>query len=91
MRGDTMSWCIWYLLFIVLITTYIHKRRLMQQLIHKHMMKKRFGKEVCKMNELMKKYIGIEVIIYTGFSSVSGTLKKIEDDWQRLIPAMEVR
>ena len=43
------------------------------------------------MNELMKKYIGIEVIIYTGFSSVSGTLKKIEDDWQRLIPAMEVR
>jgi hypothetical protein len=42
------------------------------------------GKGIINMNELMHKYIGKEVIIYTGLSSVSGTLTKIEDSWAEL-------
>ena len=36
------------------------------------------------MNELMKKFIGAEIIIYTGFSSMSGTLTKNADGWAEL-------
>lgn len=33
------------------------------------------------MNELIKGYIGKDVIIYTSTSTVGGILKKIEDNW----------
>lgn len=79
-----MNWVIWYLLFIVLFAAYAQRKRRMQQLLHKRMMQKKSGKEVWKMNELMKKYIGTEVIISTGFSSTSGTLTKIEDGWAEI-------
>ena len=78
-----MSWIIWYLFFIVFIAVYLQRRRRMQQLIHKHI-KRKIGKGINVMNELMKKYIGLEVIIYTGFSSVSGKLTKIEDGWAEI-------
>ena len=77
-----MNWLIWYLLIIVLLSAYYQRRRRMQRIIHKHMMKKR--KEANKMNELIKAYIGKEVIISTGFPSVDGTLVKVEDNWALL-------
>ena len=36
------------------------------------------------MNELIKAYIGKDVIISTGFTSVDGTLVKVEDNWAQL-------
>lgn len=79
-----MNWVIWYLLFVVLLAVFAQRRRRMQQIMHKRMMKKRLGKEVQNMNELMKKFIGVEVIIYTGFSSMSGTLVRIEEGWAEI-------
>lgn len=76
-----MNWILFYIFFIILLAVLIQQRRRMQQLINKQRMKKKFGKEISRMNELIKEYIGIEVIVCTGFSSVSGTLTKIENDW----------
>ena len=36
------------------------------------------------MNELIKAYIGNDVIISTGFTSVDGTLVKVEDNWAQI-------
>ena len=78
-----MEWYVWYLLLIVIFAVYVQHRRRMQQMIHKHMMRKN-RKEENIMNELIKTYIGKRVIIYTGFSTVDGTLTKIEDGWAEI-------
>ena len=77
-----MNFAIWYLLFIVLFAAYYQRRRRMRQIVHKHMMNKRKG--VSNMNELIKAYIGKDVIISTGFTSVDGILVKVEDNWAQL-------
>ena len=77
-----MDFAIWYLLFIVLFASYYQRRRRIRQILHKHMMNKRKG--VSNMNELIKAYIGKDVIISTGFTSVDGTLVKVEDNWAQL-------
>ncbi|WP_196231686.1 hypothetical protein [Ruminococcus albus] len=46
------------------------------------MMNKRKG--LSNMNELIKAYIGNDVIISTGFTSVDRTLVKVEDNWAQL-------
>ena len=78
-----MDFIFLYVFFIVILCMYLQRRRRIHQIIRKHIKMKK-GKGIINMNELMHKYIGKEVIIYTGLSSVSGTLTKIEDSWAEL-------
>ena len=78
-----MIWSIWYLLFITLFAAYWRRRRRMQQIICMQM-KRKNRKEINIMNELMKKFIGQDVIIFTVSNSFSGTLTGIEDGWAEI-------
>ena len=75
-------WYLWFILFMLLFIIPAYKaRQQRQKRIAKRNRLKR-NKEGIKMNEVIKSYIGKEVIIYTGGSSgVSGIVTKLEDNW----------
>ena len=76
------TWILWCLIFILLFV--IPAKRALQ---HRQVMvskwnriKRRKGENA--MNELVKGYIGKEVIIWAGNSSgINGTITKIEENW----------
>ena len=74
------NWWFWFIIFFILFVIPAQRaRRIMQAKIARNNRIKR-KKGVFTMNELIKNYIGKEVIIYTASSSgVTGTVTKIED------------
>lgn len=78
-------WTSWFIFFIVLVVIPSIQARKWQQirLSKKNRRKRRKGVNV--MNELMKSYIGKEIIVWTNWSnSVTGTATKIEENWIEL-------
>jgi len=79
------NWWFWFIIFFILFVIPAQKaRRIMQAKIARNNRIKR-KKGVFTMNELIKNYIGKEVIISTASSTgVTGTVTKIEDNWIEL-------
>ena len=73
---------IYFLLIIIIINAMSEKRRRTTAAVHMKLKRKKKGK--IQMTELVKKFIGKEVIIYTMNSSteqISGTIGEISGDW----------
>ena len=73
---------VYFLLIIIIILAISEKRRRTTAAVHMRLKRKKGGK--IQMTELVKKFIGKEVIIYTMNSSseqISGTLGEISGDW----------
>ena len=76
------QWLLWCLIFILLFV--IPAKRALQHrqatVSKRNRLKRRKGENA--MNELVKSYIGKEVIVWAGGSSgVTGTATKIEENW----------
>ena len=76
------TWILWCLIFILLFV--IPAKRALQHrqvmVSKRNRIKRRKGENA--MNELVKGYIGKEVIIWAGNSSgINGTITKIEENW----------
>jgi preprotein translocase subunit YajC len=76
----------WWILIFILLFVIPAKRALQHRQImvsKRNRVKRRKGENV--MNELVKSYIGKEVIVWAGNSSgVNGTITKIEENWVEL-------
>ncbi len=75
-------WYWWFLIFLLLfIIPAIKTRRAHQAKIgRRNGIRRRKGENT--MNELVKSYIGKEIIVWAGSSSgVTGTMTKIEENW----------
>ncbi|WP_296725026.1 hypothetical protein [Ruminococcus sp.] len=73
---------LWFMIFMILFVIPAQRatRHLQARIARKNRIKRKKG--VFTMNELIKNYIGKEVIIYTHSSSgVTGTVTRIEDNW----------
>ncbi len=74
-------WWLWFILFLVLFVLPAQRARQLRQLRIAKKNRNKREKGVFTMNELIKNYIGKEVVIYVSTSGVSGTVTKIEDNW----------
>ena len=73
---------VYFLLIIIIINAMSEKKRRTTAAVHMKLKRKKGGK--VQMTELVKKFIGKEVIIYTMNSSseqISGTIGEISGDW----------
>ena len=78
-------WWLWFILFLVLFVLPAQRARQLRQLRIAKKNRNKRKKGVFTMNELIKNYIGKEVVIYTASSSgATGTVTKIEDNWIEL-------
>lgn len=80
MNGGLYS--VYFLFIIIIILAMSAKRRRTAAAVHMKLKRKKGGK--IQMTELVKKFIGKEVIIYTMNSSseqISGTIGEISGDW----------
>ena len=80
MNGGLYS--VYFLFIIIIILVMSAKRRRTAAAVHMKLKRKKGGK--IQMTELVKKFIGKEVIIYTMNSSaeqISGTIGEISGDW----------
>ncbi len=77
-------WYLWFIIIICVLLPAARARKLRQaRIARKNRIKRQKGDHI--MNELIKNYIGKEVIVYTSSSSgVTGTVTKIEDNWVEL-------
>ena len=77
------NWYFWFILMLVLLVIIpaARARQHRQVMVSKrNRLKRRKGENT--MNELVKSYIGKEVIVWAGSSSgVTGTATKIEENW----------
>ncbi len=84
-RIKMQPWFWWILIFILLFVipakrAWQHRQAMVSK---RNRIKRRKGENA--MNELIKSYIGKEVIIWAGSSSgVTGTITKIEENWVEL-------
>lgn len=75
-------WSLWLIFFVMLVIVPSIRARKLQQirLSKRNRFKRKKGENV--MNELIKSYIGKEIIVWTNWSSgVNGTATKIEENW----------
>ena len=75
-------WLWWFLIFMLLIVIPLRMawQRRQAKVAKRNRIRRRKGEN--KMNELIKSYIGKEIIIWQGSSSgVTGTAVRIEDNW----------
>ena len=75
-------WSLWFVFFMMLVIIPSIRARKQQQirLSKRNKLKRKKGGNV--MNELIKSYIGKEIIVWTNWSSgVSGTATRIEENW----------
>lgn len=77
------SWYFWFIMMLILLVIIpaARARQHRQVMVSKqNRLKRRKGENT--MNELVKSYIGKEVIVWAGSSSgVTGTATKIEENW----------
>lgn len=77
------NWYFWFILMLILLVIIpaARARQHRQVMVSKrNRLKRRKGENA--MNELVKGYIGKEVIIWAGNSSgINGTITKIEENW----------
>ncbi len=81
-RIKMQPWLWWVLIFILLfvIPARMAWQRRQAKVAKRNRIRRRKGENI--MNELIKSYIGKEVIIWAGSSSgVTGTMTRIEDNW----------
>ncbi|MCI7768516.1 MAG: hypothetical protein MSJ26_11140 [Oscillospiraceae bacterium] len=80
MNGGTYS--LFFLFIIIIVLAMSARRRRTAAAVHMRLKRKKGGK--IQMTELVKNFIGKEVIIYTMNSSaeqISGTIGEISGDW----------
>ena len=77
-------WYLWFIIIICVLLPAARARKLRQaRIARKNRIKRQKGDHI--MNELIKNYIGKEVIVYASSTSgVTGTVTKIEDNWVEL-------
>ena len=75
------NWYLWLIIFLVLFVIPAQQARHIMQakIARKNRIKRKKG--VFTMNELIKNYIGKEVVIYTSSTGVTGTVTRTEDNW----------
>ena len=74
-------WWLWFILFLVLFILPAQRARQLRRIRIAKKNRNKRNKGEFTMNELIKNYIGKEVVIYVSTSGVSGTVTKIEDNW----------
>ena len=74
-------WWLWFILFLVLFVLPAQRARQLRRIRIAKKNRNKRKKGDFTMNELIKNYIGKEVVIYVSTSGVSGVVTKIEDNW----------